>query len=113
MGVIKVDPLFRQIVERLPPTVAFNDEQIEALKGALIDLNWKRHVVDIRLSTLGFYLILLGGTERRSQKRLATEGGAQPLLTRANLVVFVLLSLLLGLAGIGAICQLSKLLISV
>ena len=113
MGVTKVDPLFRQIVERLPPTVAFSNEQTEALKEALIDLNWKRHVVDIRLSTLGFYLILLGGTERRSQKRLATERGAQLLLTPANLTVFVLLSILLGLAGVGVICQIDKLLVSV
>ena len=113
MGVVKTDPLVQQILERLPPSVVFSRDQIEALKEAIAALNWKRHVVDIRLSTLSFYLILLGGTERRSQKRLAVERAAQPIITPANFIVFLLLSILLSFAGIGLVCQLKKLLLPV
>ena len=105
MGVIKADPLFRQLMERVPPSVSFSAEQTEALKKAFSSLNWKRHVVDIRFSSLGFYFILLGGIERRSYKRLTVERWCSPLLTPANLVVFISFSILLSLAGIGLLCQ--------
>lgn len=113
MGAIKANILVKHLLDGIPPTVAFSSEQIEALKEGITRLSSKRHGVDIRLSALGFYLILLGGTERRSQKRLAEERAAKPFLTLANLTVFVLLSLLLWFAGIGAVCQIDKLLMSV
>lgn len=113
MGAIKAEIIVKQILGVIPPTVVFSSEQIEALKEGITHLSSKRHGVDIRLSALGFYLILLGGTERRSQKRLAEERAAEPFLTLANLTVFVLFSLLLWFAGIGVICHIDKLLMSV
>ncbi len=68
MGVIKTEPLFQQIVERIPleQKESFTPEQLEALRGAIAHLSWRRHVVDIRLSGLGVYLVVVGGQERRS-----------------------------------------------
>jgi hypothetical protein len=112
MGVLKVDPLFNQLVERLSPTVAFSGEQTKALRDAIASLTWSHHVVDIRVSAFGFYCVLLGGFERRSQKRLAVEAVAHPLFTPANLIVLILLSMLLGFALNGVFCQLDKLSLS-
>jgi hypothetical protein len=66
MGIIKTDPLFQQIVERIPLELkeSFTPEQLDALKGAISHLSWRRHIVDIRLSWLGVYLVVVGGQER-------------------------------------------------
>ena len=63
MGVIKTEPLFQQIVERIPLELkeSYTPEQLEALRSAIAHLSWRRHIVDIRLSWLGMYWVVLAG----------------------------------------------------
>ena len=105
MGIIKTDPLFQQIIERIPLELkeSFTQEQLEALRGAIAHLSWRRHIVDIRLSWLGIYLVVVGGQERRSNKRLRMEKESHPIWTAANILAFLFISVVLVLALVGFI----------
>lgn len=69
--------------------------QREALSEAAKSLSWSRHATDIRLSIPFFakryYLVLLGGEERRSRDRLVRDRVKHPFGTLTN---FLFLSLL-------------------
>jgi hypothetical protein len=103
MAIIKTDPLFQQIIERIPLELkgSFTPAQLDALQDAIARLSWKRHIVDIRLSGLGMYWVVLAGQERRSQKRLRMERRDYPLWTAPNLLVFLVILAILLLALIG------------
>jgi hypothetical protein len=105
MGIIKTDPLFQQIVERIPLELreSFTQEQLEALQGAIAHLSWRRHVIDIRLSLLGIYLVVVGGQERRSNKRLRMEKQDHPIWTAPNVLVFLVILAILLFALIGVL----------
>jgi hypothetical protein len=104
MGIIKTEPLFQQIVERIPLELkeSYTPEQLEALRDAIAQLSWRRHIVDIRLSWLGVYWVVLAGQERRSHKRLRGENQDHPICTAPNVLVFlvILATLLFALIGV-------------
>lgn len=103
MGIIKTDPLFQQIVERIPLELkeSYTPEQLDAFRDAIAHLSWRRHIVDIRLSGLGMYWVMLAGQERRSNKRLRIERRDYPLWTAPNLLVFLTMFAILLFALIG------------
>lgn len=105
MGVIKTEPLFQQIVERIPleQKESFTPEQLEALRGAIAHLSWRRHIVDIRFSFLGMYWVILSGQERRSHKRLRMEKQDHPIWTAPNMLVFLAILAILLFAFIGVL----------
>lgn len=71
-------------------------EQRDALLSAARELAWSKHATDIRLSIpfIGkrYYLVLLGGEERRDAARLRRERGKHPLATLTNIVFLGLFS---------------------
>ena len=76
--------------DRLPRQVrdGFTAAQRQALNDWAVTQDWTRHPVDIRLSipTLlsRYYLVVLGGRERRHKARRAAERQKHPLSTCAN-----------------------------
>ncbi|NJL38626.1 MAG: hypothetical protein HC840_30685 [Leptolyngbyaceae cyanobacterium RM2_2_4] len=101
------DALFEQFLAHVPPQTAetFTDAQVEALKQACSQLNWKKHPVDIRLSVPvpfnRFYLVILAGPERRSRQRLQTEAHRYPVWTTTNTVALAIVFCLLLLSTLG------------
>ncbi|MCC5631416.1 hypothetical protein LC613_27050 [Nostoc sphaeroides CHAB 2801] len=99
------DPTIKQFFAEIDPEVAntFTVEQLEAIKRCLDSRARKRHSLDIRVSVpipgLRFYLVLLGGSERRSKVRLRSERGLYPFWTPANILF------LLGFLIILSICS--------
>lgn len=89
--------LYATLVRRLPPNVhaSFSAEQTNALRQALSELSWGRHLTDIRLSIplLGrrYYAVLLAGPERRNLERLRQERSERRLITTANLIFLTIL----------------------
>lgn len=89
------DPTFEQLFAEIDPKVAntFTVEQLEAIKRGLASRARKRHSLDIRVSVpipgLRFYLVLLGGLERRSKVRLRSEKGLYPFWTPANILFLI------------------------
>lgn len=95
------NPTFEQLFSQINPEIAstFTDKQIEALKRGFSYNKSSRHFLNIRVSIpiprLGFYLVLLAGSERRSQNRLRSEKGLYPFWTLSNsLFVIGFLSIL-------------------
>lgn len=76
--------LFNALLARMPHDVqsSFTHDQIRALHTATQQLRWGQHSLDMRLSlpVLGrrMYLVLIGGSERRSPERLIQEGRMAP-----------------------------------
>lgn len=89
------DPIFEQLFAKIDPEVGntFTVEQLEAIKRGLASRARTRHSLDIRVSLpipgLRFYLVLLAGSEHRSQVRLRSERGLYPFWTPAN-ILFVI-----------------------
>jgi hypothetical protein len=84
------DLTFEKLFAEITPEVAnsFTVEQLEAIKKVFISRTWTRHSLDIRVSVpipgLRFYLVLLGGSERRSKMRLRSEKCLYPFWTPAQ-----------------------------
>ncbi|HEY9630122.1 MAG TPA: hypothetical protein V6C84_22740 [Coleofasciculaceae cyanobacterium] len=93
----RADDSFEQIVTRISPDAraTFTAEQLNALKLAFRQVNWKNHhLIDIRLTIPLFhrslYVVLLAGRDRRSvQRRQGKPIDRRKALTR--LATFVLL----------------------
>jgi hypothetical protein len=70
---------FEQLLQRLSPEIvaSLTPTQMEALQSASRGIQTGNHAVDLRLILpfpgRGFYVVLLGGRERRSIKRLRAE----------------------------------------
>lgn len=90
-----IDPNFEQLFAEIDPQVAnsFTTEQLAAIQRSLGSSSWNRHSLDIRVSVpipgLRFYLVLLGGSERRSQKRLRYEKELYPFWTIKNILFLI------------------------
>ncbi|WP_341531888.1 hypothetical protein WKK05_38440 (plasmid) [Nostoc sp. UHCC 0302] len=86
------DPDFQKLFAQIAPEIAdtFNGEQLEAIRRSFCSHAWTRHPLDIRLSVpiprLKFYLVLLAGSERRSQLRLRYQKRLYPFWTPANIL---------------------------
>ena len=100
------DGLLTGLLHNLPEEarVLFSEGHLTALSSACDKLKWSRHPVDMRLSipTLfnRYYLVLLGGPERRAAGRLADEKLRHPFRTLAN---FLFLGAIIALGIYGVI----------
>lgn len=74
------DPFLAKFFARIPQDVAasFTEDQLGAIKRAFGARDWGNHTIDlrrsIRLLWWRFYVVLLVGSERRDDQRLAAEG---------------------------------------
>lgn len=74
------DPFLAKFFARIPHEVAasFSEAQLGAIKRAFGARDWGNHAIDfrrsIRLLWWRFYVVLLVGSERRDDERLAAEG---------------------------------------
>ncbi|MFM7427235.1 MAG: hypothetical protein ACKO7W_19925 [Elainella sp.] len=72
----KSNPALERLLKRMPSDVvaSFTPSQLEALSSACRSETARRHTLDLRLTFpfpgRGFYLVMLAGRERRSNKRL-------------------------------------------
>lgn len=95
MKTLQNDPIFEQLFAQIPSeiTETFTDDQLAAIETAFSSHNWTRHPLDVRVSSpipgLRFYLVLLGGRERRAKQRLQSERGVYPLWTPGNIMFFI------------------------
>lgn len=100
------DQFIKRFLMAIPPEVAasFTDTQLAALKRA-IGGGWGSHPVEIRRSIPFFgrryFIVLLGGVERRSKERIRAEHANRPLWTVANSLIIggFILMLLFSLIG--------------
>ena len=82
--------LFDAIVSRLPEATraTLSEAQLDALRESAESIKWGKHPIDIRLSVPTFlsryYLVLIGGKERRGKGRLVEERKRHPLNTLFN-----------------------------
>jgi len=101
--------LFRAIIESLPHDVqaSLSPEQMRALLVSTRRLRWGEHALDLRyrLALFGrsYYIVLIGGVDRRSADRNAAEHAARtPMRRLGNIIAIGLLALLLALCvGVG------------
>jgi len=100
------DGLMSGLLHNLPENARglFSEDHLTALNSACSKLNWSRHPVDIRLSipTLfnRYYMVLLGGPERRDAGRLAEEKLRHPFQKVGN---FLFLGALIALGIYGVV----------
>ncbi|MEH2295568.1 hypothetical protein, partial [Nostoc sp.] len=77
---------------KISPQIAdsFTDEQLKAIQRGFGSQAGNSHSLDIRVSVpipgLRFYLVLLAGSERRSQQRLQNEKSRYPLFNAGNII---------------------------
>ncbi len=68
---------------------------------------WSGHPVNIRLTIplpfRSFYVTIVAGPERRSQERRASERKKHPLITAGNVLVYMMIGGVCGLAALGII----------
>ena len=68
---------------------------------------WSGHPVNIRLTIplpfRSFYVTIVAGPERRSQERRASERKKHPLITAGNVLVYMMIGGVCGLAVLGII----------
>lgn len=90
--------LFTAIISRMSyrDQASFTTDQIQALRSACEQLRWERHKFDIRTTIpwpgKRFYLVIIGGLERRARPRSDARNGADPpdLLQRVRIAGFLL-----------------------
>jgi hypothetical protein len=99
------DGLLTGLLHNLPEDarILFSEDHLTALSAACDKLKWSRHPIDMRLSipTLfnRYYLVLLGGPERRDAGRLADEKLRHPFRTLGNFL-FLGATIALGIYGV-------------
>ena len=97
--------LFEAVMERLPKAVhdSFSEAQLSALKEASGAVAWGSHPVDIRLSIPGllnrYYLVVVGGKERRNKARIALEKERHPFHRLRN-YLFIAAMIALGIYAV-------------
>ncbi len=101
------DQLIQRFLMNVPPEVAssFTDTQLAAIKHVL-GSGWSRHPVEIRrsISIFGrrYFIVVLGGVERRSVERVRADHAKRPLWTFANSMVIGGFVLMLLFSMIGS-----------
>lgn len=103
---IQVDPAPATSETEAPPPVAGETEARPAERSGAQAWN-RRHAINIRLSIPLFfgryYVTLVAGKERRSAARRSEERGKHPLRTTGNVIFFLVLGALTGLAALALI----------
>lgn len=83
----------------------FDDTQVEALREAARHCQWGRHPLDIRLSlpllAQRYYLVIVGGRERRSAERRRERQGTPRWLWNGLLALAVILALVILRSAAG------------
>ncbi len=99
----------RWLLANVPQEVAasFTASQLEAIENALENRSRRRLPLDIRLSIPffrgRFFLVFLGGSEKRSPERLKRERVKHALWTFTNICTLVFVALFIVPAVIGMI----------
>jgi hypothetical protein len=99
------DGLLTGLLHNLPEDARglFSEDHLTALSAACGKLKWSRHPIDMRLSipTLfsRYYLVLVGGEERRGVERRADEKLRHPFRTFGNFL-FLGAAIALGIYGV-------------
>ena len=112
---IQKHALIQHVLEQLTveERYSFSENQIEALHRSALSLPKRSHAINVRWSIplpgKGIYLVFFAGRERRSRKRLLTDGEFQ-VLPRLLLILVSLLgcATIAGLAYGQRILALSK-----
>ena len=92
----RIHALMNRILEQMPPEerYLFSQNQIESLHRSALALPKTSHAINVRWSIpfpgKGVYLVFFAGKERRSRKRLISDGDFQ-LLPRLVLILGTLL----------------------
>jgi hypothetical protein len=68
-----------------------NDQQKTENKETFQQRGFDQHAADIRLSAFGYFLVILGGKERRNNQRLKQERQNRPVITFNNLLMLAIL----------------------
>ncbi len=103
MGEVRAEGLMRAIDPVVRAGLSLKQE--DAIRAAARQNAWLAHAVDLRLmlpSPFGrFYLVLVGGRERRSTARLAVARARHPLSGGANRATICAMAVIVVLAGVG------------
>lgn len=89
-----------------PGVATASEAETDIIQAVTQDRNWSsQHPINLRLSIplpFGtYYLVIIGGKERRSNARRAQERVRHRLWTIGNFLVFLTLGTLAGLATLG------------
>lgn len=95
-----------RLLASMPPDVAdsFTEEQLDSINRSLTSAHWQQrsHSLDLRFTfrlwRYRYYLVLLGGRNRRALSRLQYQLGR--LWLALAVMVFMMLCMLLGLTGL-------------
>ena len=103
----KSDPFFDKFLDGIEPEIAatFTAAQLQAIKRSFSSRSWNRHPLDIRLSVpvpgRRFYLVIVGGPERREASRIREQNREYPLLTVTNTLVIAVCFVVLATSVLG------------
>jgi hypothetical protein len=68
-----------------------NDQQKTVDNDTAQQRSFDQHAADIRLSAFGYFLVILGGKERRNNQRLKQERRSRPVVTLNNVLMLAVL----------------------
>lgn len=104
----QLDPVFQELFSQIQPEIknTLTTEQITAIKRAFGSNTWtRRHPLDLRVTLpipgLRFYMVLLGGEERRSKQRLQYAKALYPLWTPSNIIFLFVFSIILSVCSVA------------
>lgn len=92
----QLDPIFEELFAQIQPDIkdTLTTEQTVAIQRAFGYNTWtRRHPLDLRVTLpipgLRFYMVLIGGPERRSKDRLQYGKVLHPIWTPSNIIFMI------------------------
>lgn len=83
----------------------FTDEQMRGVVQAFGVRRWVKHKLDVRFTfrALGrtWYVVMLGGVDRRPRDRNRLEGAAHPVVTAGNIMFLFMVSAIMAVLALG------------
>ena len=111
MGDVRAEQLMRSVAPEVRESLT--EAQDRAIREAVRRGDWDRHPVDLRIvvpTPFGrFYATFVGGRDRRSPARLASDRRRNPLVTISNVMFFAAATVLAGFCAIGLLSVLAGL----
>jgi hypothetical protein len=107
------DPVLEELFTQIQPEIqdSLTTEQVTAIKKAFGSNTWtRRHPLDLRITLpipgLRFYMVLLGGEEKRSKQRLQYAKALFPLWTPSNIIFLIVFSMILSVCSFATFASL-------
>jgi hypothetical protein len=107
------DPVLEELLTQIQPEIqdSLTTEQVTAIKKAFGSNTWtRRHPLDLRITLpipgLRFYMVLLGGEEKRSKQRLQYAKALFPLWTPSNIIFLIVFSMILSVCSFATFASL-------